>query len=67
MLPRARSAAESPEDVRRVAGERRSGLLLQMGGVGGQYVAQSLICIKYAIIRDLSKASVVPSSAPADA
>jgi hypothetical protein len=46
MLPRARSAAESPEDVRRVAGERRSGLLLQMGGVGGQYVAQSFRWIK---------------------
>lgn len=45
-LPHARSAAGSREDMRRATDEKRSGLLLRMNGVDGQYVAQSFKWIK---------------------
>src|SRR5712692_364229 len=45
-LPRARSAAGSREDMRRATDEKRSGSLLRMNGVDGQYVAQLFKWIK---------------------
>ena len=46
-MPRdARNAAGSRAELRRVAGEKRSGLLLRMNDVDGQYVAQLFKWIK---------------------